>query len=730
MKGSQLNNIQILTFAKKMHELPSGVMEQLSYSTRANTKALGRVLEMFLAGSTIPFIARYRKEYTGGLNEIELGNIAREFKRIQDLMSRKETILDAISKQEKLTEELRQKIERCWEASLLEDLYIPFKKKRKTRADKARELGLEPLAKMIFSQRHYQPGKVAQKFIDEKISSIEEALQGARDIIAEWINESERARSSCRSHFKRSGELSAELVKGMEEVGSNYKDYFGYSQHCLKVPSHRLLAIFRAEKEGILKVKIRPNEESLITALERKFLRTDSPASIEVKKALLDSLKRLLLPSMETEFRNKIRERADREAIAVFGANLRQLLLAPPLGSVNVLAIDPGFRSGCKTVCLNSSGDLIWHGVIFPLGPQLKTQQAADTLVGLCDQFAIQAIAVGNGTGGRETIDFLKEIESLKGLQVYLVNEAGASIYSASEVAIEEFPDLDLTVRGAISIGRRLMDPLAELVKVDPRHIGVGQYQHDVNQKLLVEILKEVVELCVNSVGINLNTASSHLLTYVSGLGPSLARSIVDYRKENGAFQSRSVIKKVKGMGLKAFEQSAGFLRVRNSNNPLDNTGVHPERYPLVKQMAKDLGLKIEELIESKEALKSIPLSNYVSIDVGLPTLQDIISELEKPGLDPRGKAKEINFSDIKSIEELREGMIVKGIVSNLAKFGAFVDLGIKASGLIHISEICDHFIRDPAEVLRLGQSVEVKVLAVDIQRNRISLSKKGLQNL
>lgn len=715
-------------FAKKnMSQSSFAAIEQLSSATQIGLQSLNKVLELLESGATIPFIARYRKEQTGGLDEVKLAEISREYTRIKDLISRKESILTAISEQGKLTAELREKIRNCADATKLEDIYLPYKKKRKTRADRARELGLEPLAKMIFSQKNYHPEQSAERFVGGEVTSTEHALQLSRDIMAEWINENTSVRALCRSHFRKSGELIAEVVKGKEEEGRNFRDYFNFSQPLFRIPSHRILAIFRAEKEGFLRVKVRPEEENLSFALEKRLLRNDSACAKEVQKAIRDSLKRLLLPSMETEFRKLIKERADVEAIAVFESNLKQLLLAPPLGAVNVLALDPAYRTGCKTVCLNSSGDLVWNGTIFPLPPQNKIREAEAKVLELCEKFQIQAIAIGNGTGGKEAIEFIKGIKPLGEMQTYLVNEAGASVYSASSVAIEEFPDYDLTVRGAVSIGRRLMDPMAELVKIDPKHIGVGQYQHDVDQKLLSERLKEVVELCVNSVGINLNTASKHLLNYVSGLGPSLAQSIVDFRTENGAFAERSELKKVKGMGPVAFEQSAGFLRVRNGKNPLDNTGVHPERYGLVAQMAADLNIDLSILINSEDLRNKIDIRKYMTDEVGKPTLLDILKELEKPGLDPRGKAKEVRFSNIRSIEDLREGMIVSGVVSNLAKFGAFVDLGIKAGGLIHISEIANRFLKDPAEVLSLGQQVDVKVLEVDLERGRVKLSLKGV---
>lgn len=678
-------------------------------------------------GATIPFISRYRKEATGSLDEVAIADIQKEAKKLEELEKRRESILKSIEEQGKLTDELRARIEATYDSTELEDIYLPYKRKRKTRADKAKEKGLEPLAQMLYLQKSNDVEGMAAKFITDEVPDTTEALQGARDIIAEWVNEDEQARNKVRRAFQREAVVKVKVARGKKEEGAKYRDYFDYEEPLNKIPSHRLLAIRRGEEEGILRVIISPDDERAIHRLERQFLQGHGPATEQVREAVHDSYNRLLAPSIETEFRNLSKEKADEEAIEVFTTNLRQLLLAPPLGQRRVLGIDPGYRTGCKVVVLDDNGNLLENTAIYPHPPQSRTAESIKTLQHLVGRFNIEAIAVGNGTAGRETLSLCRGIDFGRRLQVFMVNESGASIYSASDIAREEFPDQDVTVRGAVSIARRLMDPLAELVKIDPKSIGVGQYQHDVNQPLLKESLDRVVESCVNSVGINVNTASKHLLTYVSGLGPALAQNIVDYRRENGPFTSRKELLKVPRLGDKAFEQSAGFLRIRDGRHPLDNTAVHPESYPIVEQMAKDLGVTIEDLIQRADLRKQIDLKKYVTDTTGLPTLKDIMQELAKPGLDPRGEARPFQFADIHSIDDLQEGMVVPGIVNNITNFGAFVDIGIKESGLVHISQLADRFVKNPADVVSLQQEVQVKVIKVDRERGRIQLSMKGL---
>ncbi len=688
-------------------------------------KKIQNTAELLSEGATIPFIARYRKEVTGSLDEVQIGDIQNQIQKLQELEKRRESILNTIEEQGKLTDELRQKITATYNSTELEDLYLPYKKKRKTRASVAKEKGLEPLANSIFEQRNQNVENLAASFLNDEVPTIEEALQGARDIVAEAINEDEKARNQVRYSFDRGATIRSKVARGKETEGAKYSDYFDFEESLKKCPSHRLLAIRRGEEEGILRVSISPDEEETIYHLEKHFLKGHGKATDQVKEAITDCYKRLLSSSIETEFRNLSKEKADKEAIDVFAENLRQLLLAAPLGQKRVLAIDPGFRTGCKVVCLDQSGTLLHHTTIFPHPPQSQEYESIQKLESLANQYQIEVFVIGNGTAGRETLSVCKKCNFKNPVELFLVNESGASIYSASEAAREEFPDLDLTVRGSISIGRRLMDPLAELVKIDPKSIGVGQYQHDVNQNQLKESLDRVVESCVNSVGINLNTASKHLLTYVSGLGPMLAQNIVAFRSENGAFKSRTELKKVPRMGEKAFEQSAGFLRIREAKNPLDNTAVHPETYHIVQQMAKDLNTSVKELIENASLRKQINLQNYITDIVGLPTLKDILAELEKPGLDPRGKAKSFEFANISSIDDLHEGMVLPGIINNITNFGAFVDIGIKESGLVHISQISNTFIKSPAEVVSLQQEVQVKVLEIDKARKRVSLSMK-----
>jgi len=703
-------------------------LQLLIESLNLPKRKIENTLALLTEGATIPFIARYRKEVTGSLDEVQISDIQKEHQKLQDLEKRRESILASIEEQGRLTPDLRQKIENTWDATTLEDLYLPYKRKRKTRASVARERGLEPLAEVLKKQQATQLDSIAQDYLSDEVPNVEEALQGARDIIAEEVNENKQARDKVRHAFKRYAVVKAKVARGKDEEGSKYKDYFDYEEPLKKIPSHRLLAIRRGEEEGILRVSIDPDEEETVYQLERFFVNNNTPAAEQVKLAVQDSYKRLLSPSIETEFRNLSKEKADEEAISVFAENLKQLLLSPPVGQKRVLGIDPGFRTGCKVVCLDDSGDLVYHTAIFPHPPQKRETEASHTLQDLVHRHAIQAIAVGNGTAGRETLALCKKINFGKPIDIFMVNEAGASIYSASEVAREEFPQEDVTVRGAVSIGRRLMDPLAELVKIDPKSIGVGQYQHDVNQTRLKESLDRVVESCVNSVGVNLNTSSKHLLTYISGLGPSLAQNIVEYRTQNGPFTSRQDLLEVARLGGKAFEQCAGFLRIRDGKHPLDNTAVHPESYHIVEKMAADLGVTIEDLIQQSALRKSINLQKYVTDKVGLPTLNDIMAELAKPGLDPRGEARTFEFAkNLSTIDDLEEGMVVPGIITNITNFGAFVDIGIKENGLVHISQLANRFVKNPADVVSLNQEVMVKVMQVDRQRGRVQLSMKDV---
>ncbi len=689
-------------------------------------KSVQNTIQLLQDGATIPFIARYRKEVTGSLDEVQIADIQQELKKLSELVKRKETILKSIEEQGKLTPELKKRIDQCWITNELEDIYLPYKQKRKTRASIAKARGLEPLAKIIFAQQTNSITPLCKNFISDEVPSNEDALQGARDIIAEWINEDEKARNKVRFAFKKEATIRSKVARNKEEEGAKYKDYFEYEEALKKCPSHRLLAMRRGEEEGFLRVSIAPDEETIIYHLEKHYLKGNGESTEQVKLALNDSYKRLLSSSIETEFRNSSKEKADEEAINVFAENLRQLLLTAPLGQKRILALDPGYRTGCKVVCLDESGALLKNTTIYPHPPQKQHYEAMQELTYLVDQYQIEAIAVGNGTASKESMNFCKGIDFGKKIDVFLVNEAGASIYSASAIAREEFPKEDVTVRGAVSIGRRLMDPLAELVKIEAKSIGVGQYQHDVNQTKLKDQLDRVVESCVNSVGINLNTASKHLLTYVSGLGPTLAQNIVNYRSENGIFSSRSELKKVARMGAKAFEQAAGFLRIQEAKNPLDNTAVHPERYAIVKQMAKDHHCNIQDLVQSAEKRKAINLRNYVNKEVGLPTLTDIMDELAKPGLDPRGEAKSFSFAQgINFIDDLNEGMIIPGIITNITNFGAFVNIGIKNDGLVHISQLANKFVKNPADVVTLNQQVQVKVIGIDHKRGRVNLSMK-----
>ncbi len=691
-------------------------------------KKVEATAQLLSEGATIPFLSRYRKEATGGLDEVEIADIKSQLDKLDEVEKRRDSILKSIEEQGKLTPELEKRIRETYNMTELEDLYLPFKRKKKTRASMAKDKGLEPLAIQIFLQNdNDNPYKIAANYLNEAVASQEDALQGARDIIAEWISEDEQVRTKIRYYFDREGVITSKVVRNKDEEGIKYKDYYQFDEPLKKCPSHRLLAIRRGEEEGFLRVGIAPSDpEYMMSQLQKSVIKGFGDSSNQVKLALEDSYERLLSSSIETEFRNTSKERADIEAIKVFAENARQLLLAAPLGQKRILAIDPGFRSGCKIVCLDESGTLLHNTNIYPHPPQSQEYEALAKLDDLIDKYKIEAIAVGNGTAGRESMTMLKGLRNFKNIIVFSVNESGASIYSASEAAREEFPDHDVTVRGSISIGRRLADPLAELVKIDPKSIGVGQYQHDVNQTLLKECLDRTVESAVNSVGINVNTASKHLLTYVSGLGPVLAQNIVAYRTENGLFKSRSEIKKVARMGDKAFEQCAGFLRVRDAKNPLDNTAVHPEAYAVVENMAKDLGCKVSDLIENALKRKEIDLKKYISDKFGLPTLQDIMSELAKPGLDPRGEAKAFEFGNVHGIDDLFEGMILPGIVTNITNFGAFVDIGVKQDGLVHISQLANKFVKDPNDIVKLNDHVTVKVTEVDVVRKRIFLTMKG----
>ncbi|MDA3879763.1 MAG: Tex family protein [Prolixibacteraceae bacterium] len=677
-------------------------------------------------GATIPFISRYRKELTGSLNEVQIAQIQKELNYFIELDKRKTTILKTIEEQENLTPELEKQINNTYDANELEDIYLPYKPKKRTRATIAREKGLEPLAKIIMAQHENNIEKRATVFLNDNVETTEDALAGARDIIAEWVNENSRARDIIRYQFNKEAVIASKSIKSKEADAQKYRDYFDWSEPLKRCLSHRFLAIKRAEKEGLLKVSISVDKERATEKLKRIFIHEHSSCTPQIEMAVTDSYKRLLAPSIETEVTHKWKEKSDEEAIRVFGENLRQLLLAAPLGQKRVLAVDPGFRTGCKIVCLDEQGNLVHNETIYPHPPQREVKIAAKKMASLVSMYKIEAIAVGNGTAGRETEKFLKYMRFDREVSVFSVNEDGASVYSASDIARQEFPDYDVTVRGAVSIGRRLMDPLAELVKIEPKSIGVGQYQHDVDQKLLHADLDRVVESCVNTVGVNLNTASKHLLTYISGLGPQLAQNIFDYRRENGNFNSRKELLEVKRMGEKAFEQAAGFLRIPDAENPLDNTAVHPESYKIANKMASKLNTNIAALIKSEELRKKINPEDFITETTGLPTLKDIMNELAKPGRDPREKIKVLEFDDsIKTIDDLKPGNTVPGIITNITRFGAFVDIGIKENGLIHVSQMTDKFIDDPAKVVKLNQHVKVKIIDVDFVRKRIQLSLK-----
>lgn len=688
-------------------------------------------LKLLQGGATIPFISRYRKEATGGLDEVQISEISSRYEKLLELSKRKETIQSTIESLGKLTDDLRRRIDGCWDATELEDIYLPYKPKRKTRAEAARQKGLEPLAAWLMLQRGNALDAYVKNFVKGEVKNEEDALKGARDIIAEQVNEDEQARNQIRHQFSRQAVISAKVVKGKEtdEAAAKYRDYFDFSEPLKRCSSHRLLAIRRGEAEGILKVSITPSDETECTdRLERRFVRGNNECSRQVCEAVNDAYKRLLKPAIETEFAALSKEKADDEAIRVFAGNLRQLLLAPPLGQKRVLGIDPGFRTGCKVVCLDAQGTLLHNEAIYPHPPKSEYQLAGRKLVKLVEQYRIEAIAIGNGTASRETEQFVTSQRFDREIQVFVVSEDGASIYSASKTARDEFPDYDVTVRGAVSIGRRLMDPLAELVKIDAKSIGVGQYQHDVDQTKLKEALDQTVESCVNLVGVNVNTASSHLLTYVSGLGPVLAKNIVDYRTANGPFRSRRELLKVPRMGAKAFEQCAGFLRIPHAENPLDNSAVHPESYPIVERMAADLHCSVSDLIANRELRSRISPEKYVTDTVGLPTLTDILQELEKPGRDPRQKIQVFEFDkNVRTIDDVQEGMVLPGIVTNITNFGCFVDLGIKEKGLIHVSQLADRFVSDPTTVVSIHQHVRVRVIGVDRERKRIALTMKGM---
>ena len=712
-------------------------MEEFSQMIAAELKLpahrIANTLKLLQGGATIPFISRYRKEATGGLDEVQIGDIQTRYEKLCELSKRKETVLSTIEEQGKLTPELKARISACWNATELEDIYLPFKPKRKTRAETARAKGLEPLALLLMMQKENNLAAKVRNFVKGEVKDEEDALKGARDIMAEQISEDERSRNLMRNQFQRQALIQSKVVKGKEaeEASAKYRDYFDFCEPLKKCSSHRLLALRRGESEGVLKVTIFPEDEDMCNErLQRLFVRANNECAHQVEEALTDAYKRLLKPAIETEFAALSKEKADEEAIRVFAENLRQLLLAPPLGQKRVIGIDPGFRTGCKVVCLDAQGTLLHNEAIYPHPPKSEYAQAARKIVKLVEQYKIEAIAIGNGTASRETEQFVTSQRYDREVQVFVVSEDGASIYSASKTAREEFPDYDVTVRGAVSIGRRLMDPLAELVKIDAKSIGVGQYQHDVDQTKLKASLDQTVESCVNLVGVNVNTASKHLLTYVSGLGPTLAQNIVDYRTENGPFESRRQLLKVPRMGAKAYEQCAGFLRIPQAKNPLDNSAVHPESYPIVEQMAKDLNCTVADLIKDKELRSKIDLKKYVTDTVGLPTLTDILQELDKPGRDPRQKIQVFEFDkNVRTLDDLQEGMELPGIVTNITNFGCFVDIGIKENGLVHVSQLADRFVSNPADVVRIHQHVRVKVMSIDHERKRIQLTMKGLNN-
>ena len=702
-------------------------IELISKRLNISATSVAGVLKLLEDGATIPFIARYRKEATGGLDEVAIATIATESEKIDELIKRKAFVIEAIEAAGALTDELKARIENSWDATEIEDIYLPYKQKKRTRATIAREAGLEPLAKIIMSGKCADIESTASRYINDKVATTDDAISGAQDIIAEWVSESEAARNTVRRLFDREAVITSHVIRGKEEEAANYRDYFEKLYRLSRCPSHALLAMRRGESEKLLKVNIEIDDDEAIERLEKIFIKSENNTADIIHRAIKDGYKRLLAPSIETEFANLSKEKADLEATRIFANNLKQLLLAAPLGQKRTMGIDPGFRTGCKVVCLDAQGNLLYNETIYPHPPKSETAMAIKKIATLAEQYKIEAIAIGNGTAGRETEQFIQKVAFRNPPQVFVVSESGASIYSASAVAREEFPDYDVTVRGAVSIGRRLMDPLAELVKIDAKNIGVGQYQHDVDQTMLRQALDQTVETCVNSVGVEVNNASKQLLTYVAGVGPKLAQNIIDYRTENGGFKSRKELLKVAKMGAKTYEQCAGFIRVAASTNPLDRSAVHPERYALVEKMAKDLGAKVEDLINNAELRKQIDINKYVSDKVGLPTLQDIMSELEKPGRDPRMQIEAWSFDpNIRTINDLHEGMLLDGEVTNITNFGAFVNIGIKENGLLHISQIADRRISSVDEVLHLNQHIKVKVLELDLDRKRISLTMKN----
>ena len=710
----------------------------IAESTHISEKSVNATITLLDEGCTIPFIARYRKERTGNLNEIQITQISEQYERLKEVQKRKETILKSIREQEKLTPELQKRIEDCWDSTGLEDIYLPYKPKRHTRAEIARQKGLEPLATLIILQRDSAPQRAAERFVNDDVKDTDEAIAGAKDIIAEQISEDQQARNTVRREYKRDAVITSKVIKKKEDddEAQKYRSYFDFSKPLKRVSSHQLLAMRRGEAAGILRVTISADDEECIYRLKRRFVRGNGPCQKIVGEAAEDAFKRLIDPSIENEFAALSKDQADEEAINVFAENLRQLLLSPPIGQKRTMAVDPGYANGCKIACLDAQGNLLHHEIIFPHPPKRYYAQSTISLMRMIHDYKIEAIAIGNGTASRETQDFVndaikeyqRQYKTDKLPSVFVVSEDGASIYSASETARKEFPDEDVTTRGAVSIGRRLMDPLAELVKIDPKNLGVGQYQHDVDQKKLKHELDLTVESCVNQVGVDLNTASPHLLQYVSGLGPQLAKNIVDYRRDNGAFTSRAQLRKVPRLGAVAYEQCAGFLRIPGARNPLDNSAVHPESYHVVEAMAKDSGCTVAELIKDKEKQKHIDIKKYVTAETGLPTLTDIMQELDKPGRDPRGAVEEFHFDEhVHSIDDLTEGMELPGIVTNITNFGAFVDVGVHQDGLVHISQMADKFVSDPAKVVHLHQHVRVRVIEVDDRRHRISLSMKGV---
>lgn len=692
-------------------------------------KSVDNTLTLLEEGCTIPFISRYRKERTGGLDEVQIASIAEHNDRLKEIAKRKETVVKTIEEQGKLTDELRKRIDECWDATELEDIYLPYKPKRRTKAQVARELGLEPLASIIMMQRERDIDGTARRFVKGDVKDTASAIKGAQDIIAETVSEDERSRQQLRNAFRREAMIISKVVKAKAdtEEAAKYSDYFDWQEPLKRCSSHRLLAMRRGENEGVLRISITADDEECVDRLKRHYVYSNGKCSLLVSEAVEDGYKRLLKPSIETEFATLSKEKADEEAINVFAENLRQLLLSAPLGQKRVMGIDPGFRTGCKVVCLDAQGNLLHHEAIFPHPPASKLETARKQVEAMLNRYAIEAIAIGNGTASRETKAFIATVDAAKDIATFTVSEDGASIYSASKTAREEFPNEDVTVRGAVSIGRRLMDPLAELVKIDPKSIGVGQYQHDVDQGKLKKSLDLTVESCVNSVGVNLNTASQHLLTYVSGLGPTLAKNIVEYRRANGAFTSRAQLKKVPRLGPAAYEQCAGFLRIPNAKNPLDNSAVHPESYKIVEQMAKDCGCSVADLIDNKAKRQAIDIRKYITAEVGMPTLTDIMNELEKPGRDPRDKIETFEFDkNVNTIDDLVEGMVLPGIVTNITNFGAFVDIGVHQDGLVHISQLADKYVSDPTQVVKLHQHVMVRVVEVDRKRKRIALSMRG----